>query len=200
MDDLNKLLRHQRVPQALRHRLREYFHQTHHLMRAHARQVLLSQMSPMLQGELALELNKKWLENVPFLWRSEPQFVVQVAMSLTGAVYVPGELPPPGFLYMISRGVGLFGGKVLMAGGCWGQDVILRSRRLRRLSALPLTYLEVYRIGREEILDLASCYPIAQSKIRWEVRAPRPDGAGWAWLGMVGGVGGVWCAAPTTAP
>ena len=75
-------------------------------------------------------------------------------MSLTGAVYVPGELPPPGFLYMIHRGTALFGGKIIMSGGCWGQDVILRSRRLRRLSARALTYLEVFRIGREEILDL----------------------------------------------
>ena len=49
MDDLNKLLRNQKVPHGLRHRLREYFHQTHHLMRARARTHLMQQMSPMLQ-------------------------------------------------------------------------------------------------------------------------------------------------------
>ena len=43
MDDLNKLLRTHKIPGGLRHRLREYFHQTHHLMRARARAHLMQQ-------------------------------------------------------------------------------------------------------------------------------------------------------------
>ena len=58
MDDLNSYLSTHRVSRDLAHRLREYFHQTKHLSDAPNHTRLLQLMSPMLQSELVLAVNR----------------------------------------------------------------------------------------------------------------------------------------------
>ena len=56
----------------------------------------------------------------------------------------PGELAPTGNLYIVHRGIALYGGKVLTAGKVWGEDLILSNEALRRnWCARAMNYLEV---------------------------------------------------------
>ena len=53
---------------------------------------------------------------MPFLKGTEIGFMVQVALSLKPIVFAPGERPSAGRLYIIHRGIALYGGRMLTAG------------------------------------------------------------------------------------
>jgi len=168
MDSLNRFMAINQLPPEMRVRLREFFQQSRHVHRGQQRRQLLQLMSPLLQGEVALAINEKWVERVRFLKGAEKELVVLVAISLSPTVFAPGEMATPGYLYIVHKGVALYGGRVLTSGAVWGQDMILRRQMLCRHSARAISYLEVFRISRSQLLDLARPFPIAWSKIRWE--------------------------------
>ena len=66
-----------------------------------------------------------------------------VACSLQPAVFSPGELATPGYLYVIHKGVALYAGRLLTSGRCWGQDMILARQHLCHYTARAMSYLEV---------------------------------------------------------
>lgn len=129
MDDLNRFMSLQGLDSDLRARLREYFHQTKHLRVASAHRRLISQMSPTLQSKLTLMCNERWLRRVEFLDGAEEGFIIQLALQLTAMVFAPAELAPPGYLYIVHRGVALYGGRVLTAG---------KVRRLPKKITIPI--------------------------------------------------------------
>lgn len=67
------------------------------------RKTILSNMSPQLQGEVALAINRRWIEGIRFLHGAETELVVLVACSLQPAVFTPGELATPGHLYVVHK-------------------------------------------------------------------------------------------------
>jgi len=166
MDELNQFMHLYSLPQETRMRLREYFTQSRHVRHGQQRKRILKQMSPLLQGEVALAINSRWLKSINFLIGAETELVVLVACSLQPAVFIPGELVTPGSLYVIHKGVALYGGRLLTSGRCWGQDMILARQHLCRFAARAMSYLEVYRISRAELLELARPFPIALRRIR----------------------------------
>ena len=62
----------------------------------------------------------------------------------------------------------LYGGRLLTSDKTWGQDMILARQHLCHFAARAMSYLEVYRLSRAELLDLARPFPIALRRIRWE--------------------------------
>ena len=102
-----------------------YLHQTRHLQVASSSRDLLHLLSPALQGEVTWSVNKRWLERVCFFDDAEPEFLVQISLSLTPLVFTPGELAVHGYLYIIHRGMALYGGRVLTSGRIWGEDCII---------------------------------------------------------------------------
>ena len=65
------------------------------------------------------------------------------------------------------RGIALYGGKVLTSGKVWGEDMILSSIHLRsKFAARCMTYVEVYMISREHLLDIAKSFPPTLKVIR----------------------------------
>ena len=115
-----------------------------------------------------MEINSRWLHSIRFLVGAETELVVQVACSLQPAVFPPGELVTPGSLYVVHKGVSLFGGRLLTPGRSWGQDCILARQHLCQSYARAMSYLEVHRVSRAELLELARPFPIATRRIRWE--------------------------------
>ena len=167
MDDLNVFMSNKRLPDDMRRRLREYFHQTKHLQMSNAQNHLYRMMSPSLQGEVAWAANSKWLERIPFLQKCGTDFKVELAMQLTARVFAPGERAPGGHLYIINRGLALYGARVLTAGRIWGDDVILGSDQLRsRFCARAMNYLEAYTIDRDTLFAVAENYPKSYRAIR----------------------------------
>ena len=86
-------------------------------------------MSPTLQSKLTLMCNERWLRRVEFLDGAEEGFIIQLALQLTAMVFAPAELAPPGYLYIVHRGVALYGGRVLTAG---------KVRRLPKKITIPI--------------------------------------------------------------
>uniref|UniRef100_A0A7S3B3S5 Potassium channel domain-containing protein n=1 Tax=Haptolina ericina TaxID=156174 RepID=A0A7S3B3S5_9EUKA len=170
MDDLNRFMRLNHLDHQIKTRLREYFHQTKHLKITAAGRNLMLQMSPMLQGEICWRVNQRWLERVWFLRNAEPSFLLQMALHLEPIVFAPGELAPPGSLYIVHRGIALYGGKVLTAGKVWGEDMILSNGDLRlKWCARAMNYLEAFTINRERLLDIAIEFPETYAVIRRNV-------------------------------
>ena len=167
MDDLNRYMSMNNLDQDLKRRLREYLHQTKHLQIAAASKDLLGLLSPALQGEVTWAVNRKWLERVVFFKDTEPEFLVQIAMSLSPLVLTPGELAISGYLYIVHRGIALYGGRVLTSGKIWGEDCIMQNSHLqRRWCARAMNYLEVYLISRDDVLDIAASFPKTLRVIR----------------------------------
>ena len=167
VDNLNRFMSLQGLPQQMRQQLREYFHQTRHLQIARANKALIENMSPMLQGLVVWKVNEKWLRHVWFLRSAEDSFMVQLSLHLTAAVFAPAELCPHGYMYIVHRGIALYGGKVLTSGKVWGEDMILQSAHLRsKYAARCMTYVEVYMISRDDLITLAMRYPATLKLIR----------------------------------
>jgi len=151
----------------LRRRLREYLHQTKHLQIAAASKDLLALLSPALQGEVTWAVNRRWLSRVSFFRDAESEFLVQIALSLSPLVFTPGELAINGYLYIVHRGIALFGGRVLTSGKVWGEDCIISSIHLqRRWCARAMNYLEVFMISAEDVLEIAFSFPDTYIRIR----------------------------------
>jgi len=167
MDDLNTFMASQGIPREMRISLREYFHQTKHLQVARANRQLIENMSPMLQGQVVWKINETWLKHVWFLRAAEDKFMVQLSLDLEAAVFAPAELCPNGFMYISHRGIALYGGKVMTTGKVWGEDMILNSAHLRsKYAARCMTYVEVYMISRDGLLNLAKKFPPTLKIIR----------------------------------
>ena len=143
MDALNRFMSSQQIPPEMQRRLREYFHQSKHLQDTINRRHLLEKMSPQLAGEVALTCNEKWLNKVWFLRGAGQEFVVQIALQLQAMVFTIGEVVSNGFLYIIHRGIALYGGRVLTAGSTWGEDMLLESQWLvgKYCARTPLTHI-----------------------------------------------------------
>jgi hypothetical protein len=139
MDDLNRYMTLHNLPDELRRRLREYMHQTKHLQIAAASKEIITLLSPALQGEVVWMVHKPWLSRVPFFHGAEPEFLVQISLSLSPLVFTPGELAINGFLYIVHRGIALFGGRVLTSGKVRGARGSARGAAWRTPNSLLRT-------------------------------------------------------------
>ena len=167
MDELNRFMRREDLPDEMRRRLREYFHQSNHLRMAEQMRRLLSSMPPSLKAEVAFEVNQQWLERIWFLRSAPPEFMLQLSMQFHAIVFTPGDAPPRGYLYVIHRGIVLYRAKLLHKGQVWGEDMILTDTKLRDPAiARAMNYVAVYYINRTELLAIASHFPETHRRIR----------------------------------
>ena len=167
LDDLNRFMTREELPNEMRQRLREYFHQSKHLRLCEVQRGLLSHMPPSLKGEVSWQTNQSWLKKIWFLRNAPTQFMVELAMSLNALVYAPGDSPKVGFMYIVHRGVAIYRAKLICKGRVFGEDMILSSPHLRsNATAKAMNYLEVYYTGRRELLYLAQRYPKTLQAIR----------------------------------
>lgn len=157
MTELNKMMAREELPLPMRVRLREYFQQTAHVRLTEKRSALLELMSPALQAEVAWECNKEWLQRVWFLEKASQSLLVQLALRLSAQVYAPGEVVPRLRMYIVHRGVAIYGGKVFTTGKVWGDDCILANERLQHdYSARAMIFLSVFSLGREAIEEVGA--------------------------------------------
>ena len=168
MDELNHFMRNYGFQQDTQRRVREYFYQSRHLQAAKSHTALLEMMSPKLQGEVTYHCNRKWIENVWFFQGCEQDFLIQVALSMTPAVYVPDETVPPGNLYVLHSGLVLYGGRVVAAGQSWGDDMLITRIDLQsRFSALALGYTNVFKISCSNLQRVAAPFPKVLKRLRF---------------------------------
>lgn len=167
MDELNRFMSRESVPLPLRLRLREYFRESKHIRFSETKRALMLRMAPSLKGEIAFETSKHWIGRVSFLKGASRPFVMELCLQMLPVVYAPGDVPKIGFLYVVYRGIALYRVKLLTTGKVWGEDMILSSPKLRSTAqARAMNYLEVYYIGRHELLTIAAGFHTTARRIR----------------------------------
>lgn len=167
MSELNRMMVREGLPDALRIRLRTYFHQTQHIRATAKRTELLKLMSPTLRSVVAWEVNKEWLSHVWFLADAPLALMVQLSMKLYPSVLAPAEIAPVGPLYIVNRGLALYGGRIFSRGKYWGDDVILWSPDLQSpFCALAMTFLETFGLKREALTEVAGEFRSFSRKLR----------------------------------
>lgn len=174
LDDLNYMMADQNLPGGLRRRLRGFFFQVQNLQRVQSFQGVIEQMSPALQGELALTVNEVWVRKV---WYFDahfdalpPAFVVGVAGALHISVYAQQELfGEPWTLYILHRGLCVRSLRVLRSGSVWGEDFVLSLEShalVDNSQACALTFVEVASLTRDSFKPLLERFPHVQQLIR----------------------------------
>ena len=169
MDDLNSFMRENHMNKSLQTRLREYFHRTRHIHNSQNQQRLLSLMSPMLQSEVVLSVNHRWLRSVWCLQHVEDEFLVALTMSLSPMVLAPYELAPCGFLYVLYRGIVILGGDLITKGRAWGEDIILANvapSLIRPINAKAMNYAEVFICSWDAMSSGLQAFPASAEIIR----------------------------------
>ena len=165
---LNAFMRAEELPNSLQVRLREFFFKTKHLRFSANNARLFEQMSPRLQAETLWMTNKRWLPKVRFLRDVEPEFIAGFCMALTPMIFTPDDqVHGNEQLFVIYRGVALYGGKLLSSGAVWGEDMLLECEALRcGFSCKALSYLETNKIGRDEVYAIAKAWPKSYAALR----------------------------------
>ena len=149
--------------------LRQYYMERSDEMRATSRLKVMRWFSPLLAEECVWDLNKEWLVTVPCFslvmerasdhaeaWR----YLVNVALSMDVAVFVPKDRPPPARLYLITQGSAVYKSRTLGPGESWGaEDVVLSASHRKRPRAYCTTYLHVRWISTEAFVQLGRQFP-----------------------------------------
>lgn len=120
------------MPPKLQKRLRLHVYQTAQLSRAKAFTPTMECLSPGLQGEVALVRSAKWIDKVWYYREASVNFIVDLSKELEPNVYACGErIRTRKVLFIIGNfGVVARAGKILISGGVWGEDMILRNEVL----------------------------------------------------------------------
>ena len=91
---------------------------------------------------------------------------MRLAMLMSSRTFTPGEVAVKGYLYVVMRGIVLFGGRVLTAGMWWGDDVLLNDESyFLPHSACAMSYVSALRISKQDLTTVISKFSIAQSKV-----------------------------------
>ena len=165
MDSLNYFMRERALPQRMRQELREYFTSSRAVREVNDDDELLNAMSPLLQGTVAYQANKKWLGNIWYISimgdsSDAREFVACLAKRLVVRAFVTDERPAIGQLYVLRRGMCIKLWRILRAGSVWGDDMIIDTISLMDHSqAVALTFVEAFILSRESLDEAADGFP-----------------------------------------
>jgi len=167
LDGLNEFCKNRELSRDMSSRMREYLYQQKGAQLLEHAAKSLPRLSIALQVEVILHCHRHWLDAIWFLKEIEEICRVRLAMSMASQVLAPGEVAPQRQLYVISRGLVLFGGRVLSKGMCWGDDVLLTDPRyFLPYLARAMTYTDVYVLSSEKLNHVLSSFPNTANKLR----------------------------------
>jgi len=169
MDHLNQYMRQMRIHKGLKQRLRDYFTFCKQNFKEKYYKVVLEEMSPTLQADVAHFTAGPWIAQIRFfnvtadnpsdpegmLDNENHKFITGLALALVPEAYAPKELiiykgQRAEKMFVLQRGLVGKEGRVLSAGQFFGEDFILTSAR-RHYQACVLTYLDVYSLAQEDM-------------------------------------------------
>lgn len=109
LDELEIFMSNHDVPQNMRQRLREFFHQRKHVRIAERAFLVTRKMSAKLQAEVITLVYGSWLSRIFFLRGLETSCVMPIAMAMRPVTYAPSESPQLHHFYIIMRGIVSYG-------------------------------------------------------------------------------------------
>lgn len=158
-DAVNKFCQSYKLPNEMRHKLREYFRFKHSKQGLYDYHELLEEMSPGLQREVAVITQMHWVKSLKFFNHCNQAFLADLVMRLSH-VHFPqeevfihvGDLPLS--MYVIVSGIVLHEGKVFCSWGLVGEDMVYSKQR-RMSKARALTFVNAFELSHEQ---LAVCF------------------------------------------
>lgn len=162
-----------------RYRLREFMYESAHLRGFSQQQELLRRLSPAMQGEVLVLINRRYFNAIWYVRSiAHPGVLMALSSALTPIVFPPSELTPAGFLYIIQRGSAYWGGRILRESNAWGDDVLLADRHpslVLDFPAVAITYLAALCIHGSLLAQVLSRFPqlaaaVHRLRTRWAVR------------------------------
>jgi len=187
MDELNLMMIDRVMPTKLRMRLRSFF-LSNKLAQSRARHMqVLDAMSPGLQREVTMQINRRWIQHVSFLeavlreaemkgHRSRVHaFIVGISMGLQTTCHAQDDVfEAAQSLCILVRGLVSRNQQLHSAGAVWGVDFVLSNLGLLEpFQCWALTYVEVMTLQRERFFQLVEEHdntcPGLKRKVRWFV-------------------------------
>jgi len=129
-----------------------------------------------MQGEVSLLVNRQWLGRIWYLRGADLGLVIDIASRLRAQIFAPLEFCPSGAMYIISRGMALWGARLRRAGGVCGDDVLLQNVELQlSFSAVAATYLWVFSMSGNQLHKALANFPVCAASMlsiarRWAIR------------------------------
>jgi len=95
---------------------------------------------------------------------------VRLAREMTTQTLAPGEVAPMHNLYVVTRGLVLYGGRVLSRGMSWGDDVILSDPiYFLPFHARAMTYVDVNVLSADTLMQVLAIFPASRQILRKKV-------------------------------
>ena len=116
------------------------------------------------------------LDCVWYVHEQHPVLKIELASKLRLLMLPQGEHVPPGYLYILNRGVALYAGKSKRATVAWGEDILLGNESLQlHVSALAMSYLTLFVMDPSSLASIFASLPELSKKLdrvrfRWACR------------------------------
>jgi hypothetical protein len=173
---LNAFMVAHNLPPKMRFKLREYMHESAHLMRSRRETQVLGYLSRQMHAEVSWFVHRVWLERVWYLRTSKSDLssdadsmrnlLLDLSCCLRAAVFPPGEKCNAGLMYIISRGIALHGVRVRRTGMVWGEDILLAHPKLQsHLPAMAMSYIWAYTLDGTSLFSVLNAHPRSAKKV-----------------------------------
>jgi hypothetical protein len=160
MDQLNLFMRERNLPTELKRTLRDFFTMGRDVHQVSDDGDLLAMMSPLLQGMVALEANKRWIQAIWYFdsfgeSREGREVISFIAKSLQLQAFVTHERLAVGQMFVLRRGMCVKNWRFLREGRVWGDDMILVDPALMdHAQAVALTFVEAFTLTYEDLEEV----------------------------------------------
>jgi len=182
MDRLNTYMRFRNLPKSLQADIRNFFYERSggenwHELLVHERDIL-NDLSPLLRTKVALLVNKRVIESVPFFASCSPRFILDIIMALRPEYFPPNEYvvqegDVADRMYLIAKGVvdvlkwDKFKVARLTAGSYFGEMALLNAPEdsVRCASVRTQTYCDFRSLSFAALEEAVVKHPSARTRV-----------------------------------
>ena len=167
LDSLNRHANAHQLPKEMARRIREYMYQQQPSQLSKYNEGVISCLSAGLQCEILLYVNRPWLQKVWFFQNLEPACLARLARETSVLTFAPSEIAPLQNLYVVARGMVLYGSAILRSGAVWGDDVILSEPRyFSKKHARAISYVDTMTLNRDTLMQVIGLFPASKARLR----------------------------------
>jgi hypothetical protein len=167
LDSLNRHANAHQLPKEMARRIREYMYQQQPSQLSKYNEGVISCLSAGLQCEILLYVNRPWLQKVWFFQNLEPACLARLTREMSALTFAPSEIAPLQNLYVVCRGMVLYGSLILRSGAVWGDDVILTEPRyFSKRHARAISYVDTMMLNRDTLTQVIVLFPASKARLR----------------------------------
>lgn len=168
MDDLNRFMARRGIDFDMQERFRAYFINARSAVHESKAQHLMERMSPALAAECVAASHPHLRHKVFFLKNCSRSFMVSVVAKFRTETFGPSESTMRTQTMMVlQRGVVSLGGRLMLPGSVWGEDMVLTAAWLRRRTRLfTLTFVEMSSLTSANLQECLEQHPHESPNIR----------------------------------